>query len=266
MLIAALALCVCSEDLVITSEHFRLTTAVADSERLDEVIGDLEQLWINATELFGFEHSTDELIDVFFYDTAEAYQLAEQKLTQGAFATSYAFSDYNTKSSHVVLQPPSSPSVLERIGIPKQSRKLLVHEAAHAFFYGIYNNYRSFPDWWAEGYATWLAAETGIDRGWMDSRSSDPNSSTREQQLLDILDSDRLPSVEALLLGKLEGLTGGEKYAYYELFFRFLMETTSDAKKVELFREARRLGAGWDSRCDSRWSLKRSSETWQESK
>jgi len=244
MLTAALILCLLNDTVVLTSEHFRLTSEVEESDALREIIADLESLWTEASGLFGQSPSGEELIDVHLYATVASYQAAELELTEGRFATNLAFSHFGTKSSHVALQPPVSEAVIARLGVPKQTRKLLVHEASHAFAYRLFPNHRSHPSWFAEGFSIWLAAKTGIARGWMSSTESDPNSSTRATTGQKLLASDRMPGLEQLMLGKLEGLSSRESYACYDLFFGFLMESLSKKKVALLLGEVRRLGGG----------------------
>ena len=95
----------------------------------------------------------DKPRDIHLYRTAEDYETAEAKVTGGKFKNNQAFSHWETQTAYIAIQPGCSEDVLTRVGLPAMTRRLIVHEATHLVRYATMPNFRSHPDWLADGAA-----------------------------------------------------------------------------------------------------------------
>jgi hypothetical protein len=202
-----------------------------------------ETTWDVATQLFGAEGNAEALLDVHLYRDAAAYERADQELTGGQFKANLAFAHWNSLSAHVALQPPLMDAALQIVGLPYLTALLLAHECTHLVRFTSCQNYRSHPDWYANGCADWVEVRVLEQLGFLDETAADPASCAQTGLVLGLIDRDQLPSVADILADTGPELSFFERYAVHGLFFEMLAER--HAKKLAgLHAEIRRLGGG----------------------
>lgn len=132
---------------------------------------------------------------------------------------------------------------LERFGLPQLTVELLAHEAAHLLRFDAMPNFRSHPDWLADGAASWLDGEATAALGFETDPEVDPEAG---RAILLLRRLDALPTFEQVFETPLEDLGFYERYAATELWFEFLMET--DQKRLVRAVQAVRGLGGQDPR------------------
>jgi hypothetical protein len=225
--------------------RFRLHCHFANEDLAKDALRSVEALWRPAIELFGDPELGDaERLNVHLYPDAAAYRAADKRLTGGRFQRNLAFADWGSITAHVAMQPEQSEALRGRLGLSLQTRRLLVHEAAHLVRYRAMPNYRSHPDWFADGAASWLEWVVLRDlRLVHEARGEEPTFSTMMLRVKRLSDAGRLPKVAAILRDQLAGLQFYERYALRWALFEYLStEYPRPLRKV--VAEIRRLGGG----------------------
>ncbi len=89
---------------------------------------ELDRVWPVTMKLLGVKKAAPRKpLRLHLYRTVAAYEAADAKLTKGRFKKNLAFSHHATMSSHVALQPGISDETMAIIGLPPQTRYVLVH-------------------------------------------------------------------------------------------------------------------------------------------
>jgi hypothetical protein len=234
------------DELVREGEHFRLVCHDFSNEAVaDQSLEAVEAVWPRAAELYALDDDL-ALLSVHLYRDANGYAEAEQELTRGAFRRNLAFSHFETMSAHVALQPRLSDEALAEVGLPGQTLRLLAHEAAHLVRYPHNPNYRSHPDWLADGSAAWIDERVRKDLGLYEELEQDPYLATSILTVQRLLEEDRLPTSAEILTDDLGALGFSELYDVRWLYFRFLIEGKHEQKFRQVLTRARQLGGGAD--------------------
>lgn len=230
-----------AQEAVAEGAHFRVALHFDANGLEKETLGQVEALWSRAADLYGLAKSPlRQRLQVHLYRDTVDYEVAEEKLTGGAFRRNLAFAHFDTQSAHVAMQPHVSDEALAVTGLPHLTRSLLLHEAAHLIRFHAMPNYRSHPDWLADGAAMWLKRRVLAAGA---NKDAEPLSSTDVVRVQRLLDAGRLPSVEAILADQVGALEFYSRYATRWLFFRYL-EKKHGTQLKKVLREARRLAAG----------------------
>src|SRR5262245_61415039 len=190
-----------------TGAHFRVISALPQPAVAEQALAAAEAAWPLALEALGLPDAKLETpLTIHLYADVPSYEQAEQGLTGGAFQKNLVFSHFETKSSHLVLQPPASPEALAELGLPTLSAYLIAHEAAHLVSYAFVPNSLDQPDWFAEGMAQHVAEEALLALHRARADGAEPltcKSAVRGQALLA---AKKLPDPAAILEAKLDGL------------------------------------------------------------
>lgn len=226
-------------------EHFQVICHFKNDEIAKEALKAAEAVWPIALELFNFKAPKPETpLKIHLYRTAADYEKAEAGLMGGRFRANLAFSEEKGKSSHIALQPECSDETLKIVGLNAQTRRLIVHEAAHLFRYQTIPNHASHPEWLATGAACWIDDEVMIRGGYSPGDEADPYTSTYLVNLRRLANEKKLPSIAKILSDEVDGLSNIDCYAVRWLLFRFMMTPPRQAQWNEVISEARRLGGG----------------------
>lgn len=148
---------------------------------------------------------------VHVHRTWADWAAVERRLTGGEFAAQGAFTSRATGDAHIALQPPLEDVVLERIGLPQLTRRLIAHETAHVVVHGMSAAPERHPSWLAEGVACVVADEA---LGVVDV-AADPMASTRAARCRGLLEEGRLPHLLDVVDDRLAGLSLEERYAVW---------------------------------------------------
>jgi hypothetical protein len=247
LLTALLALPAAPEDIpTAAGQHFRVRChGFASAEFAGDALRAVEALWPHAAELYGLpKESLKKRLEVNLYRRESDYQRVNQELTSGEFTKNLAFAHFDTRSAHVALQPPCSDELLAEFGVPAQTLRLLVHEAAHLARYEAHNNFRSHPDWVAHGAASWIDQMVMEEVG-RSSPLADPWSSKTVLRVQTLLEEERLPGAAAIFRGELQELEFYDRYSVTEVFFRYL-RSNKDVPLKGMLQALRRLAGGGD--------------------
>jgi hypothetical protein len=241
LLLALLPVPAAADETVAEGAHFRVILHFPANGLEQEALRQVEAVWKLGAELYGVaQDRRREPLDVHVYRTEADYEAEEHKLTGGAFRRNLAFAHHATRSAHVALQPYVSDRTLAAVGLPYLTRSLLLHEATHLIRYHAMANYRSHPNWLADGAAMWLKHRVlaGSEAG--AGEDKEPLSSTYVVRTRRLFEAGTLPSVKRILADDLEDLPFYTRYATRWLFFRYLQENHARPIRKTL-REARRL-------------------------
>ncbi len=228
-----------------SGKHFRIVCHFDNDDVAADALKTAEMVWPVATKLFALpKQAADEPFEIHLFRALADYERADRELTGGKFKRNLAFSHWSTQSAYILLQPSGSDEILDTIGIPLPTRRLIAHEAAHLVRYATLPNHRSHPHWLADGAASWVEEEVLKRGGWVDGVAEDPNMSTMILKVAKLIEDRQLPAVSVILRDRMDDVEWGARYAARWLLLRF-MKDTFDA---DLFRsivgEARRLGGG----------------------
>ena len=201
------------------------------SQRLDldalaaRAVRDADAVWDLATQRFGASSAEEhERRKIYVYGTREGYIDACDRLVQGRFRENGAFSSQAEHSSHVLLQPVLSAAVLDRIGLPYPTRRLVMHEAGHLATYNAFpKSYPQHPFWLAEGFATWLENTVAEGLAAENVGCMQPRSVEGYVTVQRLRAGDELPPVADLLLTSLPEQPFYARYALARCWFEFLL-------------------------------------------
>jgi hypothetical protein len=230
-----------------TGKYFRVICHFKDDAIAAEALTTAEQVWPVAAGLLAVsDEPPDNPHDIHLYRTAADYEKAEAKVTAGKFNDNQAFAHWETQTAYIAIQPGCSDDVLQHVGLPAMTRRLIAHEAAHLVRYATMPNFRSHPAWLADGAASWVEERVMIDNHWSSDAQSDPTASTMILQTSRLLANNALPTVDDILGDKIDNVHWRERYAVRWMLLRFLKSTTKPEQFRSIMNEARRLGGGAD--------------------
>lgn len=232
-----------SVPIVRQSGEFQILCHLPSETAADQMVQMIEALRPRARELYGWPEDMEfPKLTLNLYPTAEAYREVDMELTGGNFQRNLAFAHHESMTAHVALQPELSKEALEYLGLSAQTLRLLAHEAAHLYRYAWARNYRSHPDWLADGAASCLDEQVSMDLETMKSVGDDPNFSDSALNVQRLLERDELPTIEELWRDQTDELEFHERYDVRWLLFRFLRDRKNAPKLDKLLQATRRMG------------------------
>ena len=231
--------------LVRGTKAFRLNIHVESESVADQARDVAEKTWEIAADIYGAQLPNKPL-DAVLYRTAADYEAADQKLTGGRFKRNLAFARGGTLTAHVALQPYLTDSGLEEVGLPKQSAQLLAHEMAHLVrYHWMPHSMKDHPQWLLHGIATWIDKKVMRELDYMSDPTQDPDIGKDIQNVLGLLEQEKLPSVASLLDDDKLDVGFFQSYGVRWMLVDMLM--TKHEKKFRAFmKDFRRLGGGRD--------------------
>lgn len=236
------------ESIEVTGEHFRIVSDFADNELGQQIAEQallvVEATWPAVAELVPVPRKMDELLTVYLFREYDGYVAAEAKTTGGKFKDNWGFSSHDTLASYVPIQPPLEDSTLSAIGLPFQTQRILAHEAAHLICYVSFSNFKSHPDWLAEGLTSFTDQVVMQQIGSCGDPMTAPHYASDVGSLLDLLDAGKLPAIEQILLGDTSALNKRQTYSLHSFLFSFLAEKKQRGKLAKVLTAARKLGGG----------------------
>ena len=205
------------------TDAFRLHVHFDAPQLADEAADVLDATWRVASRLYDSD-LPDARMDVHLYRDVAGYERAEAELTQGKFRRNLAFAHWGTTSAHVALQPRLADASIPVTGLPKETARLLAHEAAHLVGYAAMENFRSHPHWIAEGIPSWVEFEVLLATGRAESHDDDPRACSTTRAVRRMLDNGTLPSVADIVAGRDTHLGFYDRYRVHWFFVATLIE------------------------------------------
>lgn len=234
-----------ANDSVVSGRHFRVNCDFEDQSVATEAIETAESVWQIVENSWGLERDVAKKpLTIYLYQTLKAYEAAEAKRTGGRFRENLSFSLHRDKSAHLLVQPVCSKETLSLVGLPGLTRVLIAHEAAHLATYSMVSNHASHPEWLTEGFATFVATESLLKKGWIQTVEDDPYSSTMMARAIRLINDNRLPPLQDLITGRSKGLQLQDRYALYWQFFRFMRQPERKPEMDAIFKLAQSVKAG----------------------
>ncbi|MCZ6807945.1 MAG: hypothetical protein O7F08_13390 [Deltaproteobacteria bacterium] len=234
-----------AESCVADGKHFRVVCHFDDKAVTRQALAVVEAVWSPTLKVLGVRpsRSKHKLLAVHLYRNAADYVAAEAKLTAGEFKRNLAFAHFGSKTAHVAVQPNLSEAFLRDRGLNYQTLRLLIHEAAHLVRYHTTPNYRSHPDWYTEGSASWLEVTVLKTMGHLTDSVADPHFSDMIFRGQRLLSENKFPSLSAILRDEAVKLELFDRYSVHWLLFDFLY--TTERKTTDWWvANMRRLGGG----------------------
>ncbi|MBK8269618.1 MAG: hypothetical protein IPK83_15480 [Planctomycetes bacterium] len=234
-----------ANDSIVSGRHFRVICDFEDQNVAEEAIETAEAIWQIVENSWGMERDvTQKPLTIYLYQTLEAYEAADAKRTGGRFRENLSFSLHQDKSAHLLVQPVCAKKTLNLVGLPGLTRVLIAHEAAHLATYSMVSNHASHPEWLTEGFATFVATEALLEKGWMQAVEDDPYSSTMMARAIRRVTDNRLPPLQDLISGGSKGLHLQDRYAIYWQFFRFMRQPVRKPELDAILKLAQSVKAG----------------------
>jgi len=222
--------------------HFRAVVHFASERAADEMLATVEALWPHAAKLYGLpEGGLGNLLEVHLYRDAARYEVAMEEHANGKFKRNLAAALWESRTAHVAVQPSVSDDVIAAVGLPYLTRNLLLHEASHLVRFHAMPNYRSHPDWLADGAAQWLKFETLRTLRLIDGLEADPMSGRgieRAQEKGDV-------GLATILDDAVRDDSWYTVYAVKRLFFTHMMAAHGETMRA-LIQTIKGLGGGGD--------------------
>jgi hypothetical protein len=223
-------------------KHFRVVAHFKADAVAEQLLTTVEALWPHAARLYGLgDGALETPLEVHLYPDTASYGKAMDKLAGGKFKRNLAAALWAPRSAHVALQPEVSDDLLRAEGLPYLTRNLLLHEASHLVRFHAMANYRSHPDWLADGAAQWLKYETLRSLGLITTLVDDPTSA----RAIERVQKKGPVAVETILDDGVRDDNWYTVYAVKRLFFTYLMHAHADATMTAL-QAIKRLGGGHD--------------------
>lgn len=111
------------DDVVRAGVHYRVICHFASDEIAVAALETAEDVWPIAEDLFSLKQPPPPApLEIHLYRNAATYEQAEARITAGRFRENLAFSDWNTKSAHVALQPDCGDEALAARRLAEQGR------------------------------------------------------------------------------------------------------------------------------------------------
>lgn len=226
-------------------EHFRVICHFENDRVATQALETAELVWPVATELLAVtDRAPGNPREIHLFRTDEQYEKVEAELAAGQFRENRVFSHWQTQASYILLQPDCSDEVLKRLGLPTLTRRLVAHEATHLVRYATMPNYRSHPEWLADGAASWVEQRVMAKGHWSPGAEDDPDMSTLIVRALALLEKGSMPSVALILQDRIDDVHWRTRYAIRWLLFRFLQKSLDRETFDAIMRKARQLGGG----------------------
>lgn len=224
--------------------HFHIICDFENDTIASEALKTAEAVWPVAAQLLAVDDSAPaEPLKIYLYRTVGAYERVAQELAGGRFRRNQAFSHWDSHSAHIVLQPLCSDEALAQIGLPSVTRRLIAHEATHLMRYATMPNFRSHPDWLADGVATYVEQKVMQAGGWSQAPAEDPFAATMVSDAARQLASGALTAAD-ILRDRLDAVDWRTRYALRWLLLDYLVQSSDSVPAI--MRTARRLGGGDD--------------------
>lgn len=228
-----------------TGPHYRVVCHFENEAAAALALEVAESVYPFVAEFYGAgEDALEEKLELHLYSDSAAYETAEAALTGGQFKSNLTFSHWDSKSSHIALQPEVAPQVFEALGLSAQTLRHIAHEAAHTATYSLCPNFRSHPRWFAEGTTQWFEGRWARELEKLGEAEEDPDSATQMVHLQKLETASTLPTATQIVSGKDLELRFYETYAVDALFFAYMVKVLKPEGVLKLGREARRLGGG----------------------
>lgn len=189
-----------------------------------EAVEAADAVWQRAVELIGAAPEPARRRTVYLHWTKAAYYDACDEFVGGRLKQNGAFSAHSTGHAHVLVEPAMSTAVLDRIGVPYATRRLIQHECAHLAVYETFASFEHHPGWLAEGLATWVESEVARAESVAAGVGVQPRTLESVKNARVVLRTDRMPSLDAILDDQWRGLSFYERYGVQATWFRFLVE------------------------------------------
>lgn len=196
------------------------------------------------SKLLASNKKSDSELQVHLYSTIDDYERAEQRLTGGRFKTNLAFTHADTKSAHIVIQPPikcDSSTVQE---LPGFTRRLLAHEVFHLRCYAESGAYRRMPDWLTDGAASYVDQQVMHDLESAGEPENDPHISTYIYLVKRLIQRKELPSIRAMMNEEFDAFDRSTRYGLCWLLFAFMEDGPRPGSGSRLLREMLRQEGG----------------------
>jgi len=182
-----------------------------------------EAVWPEISALLGVEAPDAGELVVHLYRDPAHFEEAERARTRGRFAENRAFSFRGDLTAHIVCEPFWSEPTRRRLGISAQTRRLVVHEAAHLAVYASCKGRAAFhPSWLSEGLSQHIEEQVLRKLGAVDDPADNPWDAQAMVQVQTLLADGKLPTVEAILDDDLGSLGFYDRYAVQQAFFGML--------------------------------------------
>ncbi|MSR60889.1 MAG: hypothetical protein EXS08_00385 [Planctomycetes bacterium] len=130
------------------------------------------------------------------------------------------FTHRDSRTSHVAAEPWND--ALHALGLPRATRRLVAHEAAHLVCYDLLRDMDELPAWMVEGLADSAAQEALVQLGLADALEVDPATASRIAWVQEFARTGRLPSFDALVNDRLGDYAYLERYPLRWLAYEFL--------------------------------------------
>lgn len=226
----------------VSGKYFTVTCEGGDERMAKQALAVVEPVWPLVCAAFGTKKARPKKkLSVVLYRDVDGYLKADQRLTGGKFAPNQAMSHWDSKSSHVAMQPPCDDASIAEHGLPLQTQVMLAWEASHIVRFELCRNFRGHPGWFHDGLAATTAnkvlhqlhpkmgEQSFFTQRWLSVRR--------------LLKSGDMPSVSALLADQTQDLEMHDRYAARIAFFEFVATTHPD-KMLKIAKAVRGTGAG----------------------
>jgi len=201
-----------------------------------ETLAVVEDIWEGASILYGV--SPEPLGELRFQINVDSMRKSFMDRVNGiqpkAVEKDIAWRHHGSRAAFVRLQPPVPDKVLHTLGMPPRTLRRAARESAGLARLEASGGFDSAPAWFAAGSEAWLAERAMQAAGRSAPGFESPYLGTRLYEVRTAIDEQRLPSLEEFLGGYQGLLELPEFDALRELFFTYLMQSSSLESWAEL--------------------------------
>ena len=184
-----------------------------------------EAVWVEAGKMYGLpKKRLSNPFRIHLYRVGADYDRVDQVKTRGAMKERGQFTMFDTKETHIKLQQ-LEEDLFEQTGLIAPDRLAILKESCEICVKSAYDNHRMLPAWFFRGLTGRLRDAVNEKLKFVSVPASDPRESTQLSYVVEVLESGKLPTVEALVTGKgLDGVGQWAHEALYESLYRFLCD------------------------------------------
>lgn len=206
-----------------TGAHFKIVSHLPGATLADEALLAAEAAWPLALAELGLkEKKVASVPTIHLYPDVASYEAAEQELTGGAFKANLCFSHFDTRSTHIALQPACSAQTLAELGLPILTQFLIAHEASHLVSFVHLPNSLDHLEWFAEGMGTHVGLAALASLGRMRPGLAEPLASRSLVLCKKLLAEGKLPEAGQVMAAEVGDLEFYARYAVSHRFYQLL--------------------------------------------
>ena len=172
--LAMLCLCACG-----ARADIRVDASWADKGVVDEIRQLVDGTIRSFESRSGLEIDREEIdARVVVHGDAADFERADQSQNKGKYKRAGRFTNPRLMESHIAVQPPIAGPILDEVGLPLQTKSMIVSECVRLLIYHACRDHQRLPEWLAKGLGKAISNRLLHSDGSIRSYESEPRTSS----------------------------------------------------------------------------------------